>query len=175
MRRAFTLVELLVVMGIMALAAVTLAPSFARFHRATLLRHAAYRTLALAGEARTLAMARDTEAVLRYDRDAQVLRLEVEPVEPDVDPESAGGRGAGAAPAGAAPLTERLLPDARSVEYPLDMEVELDTAQEGPPAIRFDGDGRADEATLRLRLDELEPVVLVVNPRTGRMAAERSR
>ena len=165
-RLAFTLIELVVVLTIMLLAAVVAVPSFLRFQHSWQLQWAARRTLALAGEARGLAVSRDTSVDLAYDPVAHGLRLSVPPGDPPPPDDTASGKPAPDEP----PVSERLTPDTRLLEYPLDVNVHLERP-DGTRAdsLRFFGDGRAEPVTVRLEREGFPPLVFRMNGRTGRL------
>jgi prepilin-type N-terminal cleavage/methylation domain-containing protein len=161
-RRAFTLIELVVVMGVLALAAVLIVPSFTRFRQGIQLQEAARQTLAFATEARGLARARDTTVTLTYDEGAHGLRLEVAPGDAEQEP---GGKGPDAGP-----LHEHQAPDTRLLEYPLEVAVSLESREgRSERSVRFYGDGRADPVQVRFEREGFDPVVLEMRPRTGRL------
>jgi len=164
-RRAFTLVELSVVLGVSLLAAAVVLPAFLGFLRGQQLRRAARRTLALAGEARGLAVARDTAVRLRYDPDAHALRLGAAATEL-----GAGEEGVQAL----APVAERETPAARLLEFPNEVEVAIESSGfRGDGSLLFYPDGQAEPATVRLEREGFPPIVLLLNPRTGRMRLRR--
>ncbi|MCC2669210.1 MAG: hypothetical protein K0Q72_1681, partial [Armatimonadetes bacterium] len=68
------------------------------------------------------------------------------------------------------PHSERTPPELRMVPIPPDVEVaiSLQSAEVGA-ALRFYPDGRADAGTIRFEHENREPVLLEVNPRTGRL------
>ena len=158
-RRGFTLVELVVVLSVMLLAAVVAVPSFLQFHRANQLRTAVMRTLALASEAHGLAVSRDAEVRLLYDAAVHGLRIAI------------SGAGPGSS-TGNTPLLEGASPDARLTDLPLDVRFEIDReGSRGPaaPEIEFYGDGTAAPVRILLSEDGIPPVALETNPRTGRL------
>jgi len=166
--RAFTLVELMVVISVMVLGAVAIIPSFIRYHHRAQFTEAARKTMALAVEARGLAAARDTVVSLHFDPVLHGMRLAIQPT--DADAEAAQG------PPDAAPLGERRSPDTRLLEYPLDVEVTLEGRDPATqPAFRFYPDGRADLARMVLKREGFDPLVLATNPRTGRLAVVEER
>ncbi|HTE16822.1 MAG TPA: prepilin-type N-terminal cleavage/methylation domain-containing protein [Armatimonadota bacterium] len=162
-RPGLTLVELIVVLSVMVLASLVVVPGFVRFHHASQFNWAVRRTLALAGEARGLAVSGDRVVMLEYDPGSHGLRLLGEAQ----DTEGDGGGGT------LAPLDERRTPDTRLLPYPLDVEVSIENdrapgGDEGQ-SLRFFPDGRAEPARVRFTREGFEPVELAVNPRTGRL------
>jgi prepilin-type N-terminal cleavage/methylation domain-containing protein len=152
-RAGLTLVELAVTLAVLTLAATIAAPAFIRFQQASQLQWAAQRTMALAGEARGLAVSGDTLVRLEYDPQGHGLRMVTEPQD-----------------GGEAPISERRTPDARFLELPLDVEVafEKDT---GPSdgGLSFYPDGRSDPLRVRLQRLGFPPLTLAMNARTGRL------
>lgn len=164
-RAGFTLIELAVTLTVLMLAAAVAVPGFVRFQEASQLQWTVRRTLALAGEARGLAVSGNQEVSLEFDPGAHGLRLVIQPSaegdEPDANPEAEP------------PLGERRTPDARFLPFPLDLEVKVEGKRaEETTAVRFYPDGRAEEAKIRLERFGFQPVVLGMNPRTGRMRIE---
>lgn len=159
--RGFTLVELMVVLALMVMAAFAVLPSFVRFQQQSQLQDAARRTLVIAAEARELAVARDTEVMLIYDAGAHGLRLRIAPVEPDPDtPPTAPEE---------TPASERRTGDLRLLDYPLDVALNIEGNAGSDGALLFHPDGRSAPATVRLEREGFEPVTLAVNPATGRL------
>jgi prepilin-type N-terminal cleavage/methylation domain-containing protein len=159
----FTLVELIVVLSVMTLAALAIVPSFIRFQQGEQLSSAARLTLALAGEARGLAVSRDTGVTLAYDPAAHGMRLSVDP--PDTPPDPGAARTD-------PPVGERLTSDTRLLEYPLDVQVRIEgrgPAAGAAPTLHFYPDGRADPAQVTFDRSGFPPIQLEVNPRTGRL------
>ncbi|MFN3651206.1 MAG: prepilin-type N-terminal cleavage/methylation domain-containing protein [Armatimonadota bacterium] len=163
MKRAFTLVELIIVLALLVLATSAVVPSFVRFHQQEQLGHAARRVISMAGEARGLALSRGAVAALAYDPQARELALVVEPNETEPDPALDGE-----APL---PAPEPPSPDARLLRFPPEVRLEIEN-RDGPEtlSLRFYPDGRADLGRIAIFREELRPIRLAVNPRTGRMA-----
>lgn len=159
--KGFTLVELIVVLAVLVLASTVMIPAFVKFHHRQQLTLAARRTIALALEARGLAVTRDTGVSLIYDRQAHGLRLVMDPPDPDAGREFD--------PAGA-PVGSLRTGDLRLLEYPLEVQIRIERPDPGQPAeLRFRPDGRAGEAIVAFTRDEFEPLLVALNPRTGRM------
>jgi prepilin-type N-terminal cleavage/methylation domain-containing protein len=168
-RHGLTLVELVVVLMVVVLASLVVTPGFIRFHQAWQLQWAARRTLAMAEEARGLAISADRNVTLAYDRSTHVLRLAVLPPE---DASEAPEAGAGSIPP---PVGELRTSDSRALEYPLDVEVSFEAQEAAAPAeLRFYPDGRADAARVRLERPGFPPMLLRMNPRTGRLKREEA-
>ena len=169
-RSGFTLIELIVVLWIVMLASLVAVPSFLRFHRANQLRTAGLRTLALAAEARGLAVERGSPVSLRFDPAMHGLRLVVS--EPPAQPVLAGDAPNQREVEGAVDRSMTVpSPDAKVLEYPLDVDVRIESAS-GPKQaeeFRFWPDGRAVPARMTLSGEGLDPLEFVVNPRTGRL------
>jgi Tfp pilus assembly protein FimT len=150
---------MVVVLSILGLASLVAVPGFLRFQHASQLQSAARRTVALAGEARGLAVSGDRVVLLEYDPAAHGLRLREEaPVEPEQP-----------APGTPTPVGEVRTSDTRLLEYPLDVEVEVQGAGSRIP---FTPDGRSEPVTIVFRREGFPPVTLVMNPRTGRLRQE---
>jgi prepilin-type N-terminal cleavage/methylation domain-containing protein len=164
-RNGFTLIELMVVIALMVMASVAVLPSFVRFLHASQLRDAVRRTMVMAVEARGLAVSRETSVSLSYDEATHGLRLEVTPSEADLEPDPTAVLGGDPAPRGEAKTS-----DHRLLEYPLDVEVTIDNGRTATDErLWFYADGRADEAEVRFAREGMEPVLLRVNPATGRL------
>jgi Tfp pilus assembly protein FimT len=147
---------MVVVLSILALASLVAVPGFLRFQHASQLQSAARRTVALAGEAHGLAVSGDRVVLLEYDPVAHGLRLREEaPVEPDQP-----------VPGASVPVSETRTSDTRLLEYPLDVEVEIQGAGSRIP---FTPDGRSEPVTMIFHREGFPPVTLVMNPRTGRL------
>lgn len=160
-KKAFTLVELIVVIGILVLTSSVMIPAFVKFHHRQQLSLAARRTIALSLEARGLAISRDTGVSLIYDRRAHGLRLVMDAPDPDAGREFE--------PAGA-PAGSLRTGDLRLLEYPLEVQVRIERADpQLPGVLRFRPDGRAGEAVMQLTREGFDPIMLALNPRTGRL------
>ena len=159
--KGFTLVELIVVLGVLVLASTVMIPAFVKFQHRQQVTLAARRTIALALEARGLAISRDTGVTLIYDRQAHGLRLVMDPTDSDSSREFD--------PAGA-PAGGLRTGDLRLLEYPLEVQVRIERPDPKLPSVlRFRPDGRAGEAVVAFTREEFEPVRVALNPRTGRM------
>jgi prepilin-type N-terminal cleavage/methylation domain-containing protein len=174
---AFTLVELMVVLALLVLAALSIIPSALRFEQRAQLSAAARRTLALAAEARSLAVTRETTVTLAVDEETHALTLEAEPALPDETDSDAALAPAAASTtddpqaAANAPIGERQTPEARTLPLPVDVHVTLENRKSpDEPALRFYADGRADLGRVILERDRFDPIVMAINPRTGRLA-----
>jgi hypothetical protein len=155
-----------VVLSIVMLASVAVVPGFVRYHQGSQLDWAARRTLALAAEARGLAVSGEALVTLSYDRSRHGLRLTVER-----DPEQAAEAAAqGAAP----PVAEAQTADSlRLTELPLDVELSIEDETGRPlEGLVFYPDGRSEAAVVRLGREGFPPALLVMNPRTGRLRVE---
>lgn len=163
-----TLVELVVTLTILVLASGMVVPSFLRFQHASQLQWSARRILALAGEARGLAVSGDTIVRLGYDHTAHGMRMVVEPPEE-------GAEDAPAAPGKEPPVNERRTPDTRLLPMPWEVavKVERDRPSEDQ-SLRFYPDGRSDAVRLRLDREGFQPIVLAMNARTGRLRIQES-
>lgn len=155
--RGLTLVELAAVLAIMAMTAAAVTPAWLRFHQRAQLRAAAGRIVALAAEARGLALSGEATVAVFYDPSAHGFRVRIERPEP-VD--------AADAPA---PLRETPGPDARLLEIPLDVQVTVENPRlPGQPLVLFAPEGRADPARIRLERPGFAPIVLTFASATGR-------
>lgn len=164
--RGFTLVELIVVTVVLLLLAGVAVPSFFRFQHAARFQDVVRRTVALLGEARSLAISTEHDVVLLYDEPARALRVQVEPAEADRDLEPN---------APAPPAAERATRDLRVLPLPPEVEASVEAGSRSlARVLRFYPDGRADEALLRLERAGSFPVLLTVNPRTGRVRVEEA-
>jgi prepilin-type N-terminal cleavage/methylation domain-containing protein len=162
-RRGFTLVELIVVIVVLLLLAGVAVPSFFRFQHAARFQGVVQRAVGLMGVARGLAISTEHDVVLLWDEETRSLRVQVEPADADRDLEPN---------APAPPASERSPRDLRVLPMPpeVDARVEVDT-RNPDPALRFYPDGRAEPGVLRLEREGAAPVLLTVNPRTGRVRA----
>lgn len=162
-RRAFTLLELIVVIMVMLLLIGVAVPSFFRFQHAAQFGSVVRRSLALMGEARGLAVSTEHEAVVHYDGQSHSLRLMVEPAETDREVDPNGPR---------PPADERATRDIRVIPLPPDVQVRLGSGGlNEEPALRFYPDGRAEAGTLQIGQEGTPPVTIAINPRTGRARA----
>jgi type II secretory pathway pseudopilin PulG len=162
-----TLIELIVVIMVLLLATGVIVPSFTRFQAAAQFDWTVRRTLLFAGEARGLAIASEHPVTITLDPASHALRLAAEPSEADADREPSGTE---------PPLQERMPPELRLVPLPPDVRVTLET--DGPAreaVLRFYPDGRADEGVIRLQQEGRAPIVLAVNPRTGRLTVQEDQ
>jgi len=166
-RRGFTLVELIVVIMVIMLVVAVAVPSFFRFQHAAQFQSVVRRSLGLLGEARGLALSTEHEVVVFHDVDANALRLMVEPAATDQEVDPGGPR---------PPADERATRDIRVVPLPPDVSIRVGTVDEAAePALRFYPDGRAEPGTLFLGQEGSFPVLLTVNPRTGRVRVQEGR
>jgi Tfp pilus assembly protein FimT len=162
------LIELAVTLTVLMLAAVVAVPSFIRFQQASQLQWAVRRVMVLAGEARGLAVSGDSEVRLEYDPQAHGMRMVVE--QPDAHEDTKGATGA---PGAEPPVGERRTSDTRFLPLPFEVSLKLEQERlSETTALRFYPDGRSDARNLRLEEEGFPPVVLTMNPRTGRLRIE---
>ena len=139
-----TLIELLLVLAVLALAAVVVAPRLYGFYRAREVRDAAERIAVLAREGRSLARRRGAEVRLRVDTRDGTCRLEPPPSAQDDEQE---------------PVRTEVfaLPEGVRVEWD-------EPRREEDSFLRFAPDGRADPAALRVWSDFGEVWVVCEDP-----------
>lgn len=152
---------------VLLLATGVIVPSFTRFQAAAQFDWTVRRTLVFATEARGLAISSEHPVTISLDAGSHTLRLEAEPAEADGDREPSG------APP---PLSERTPPELRLVPLPRDVTVSIETEGRADDAVlRFYPDGRADAGLIRLQHEAREPILLAINPRTGRLTVQEEQ
>ncbi|MGV3724468.1 MAG: hypothetical protein ACO1SX_26540, partial [Actinomycetota bacterium] len=150
---------IVVIMVLLLLVGVAV-PSFFRFQHAAQFQSVVRRSLGMVGEARGLAVSTEHEAVILYDGASNALRLMVEPAETDQEVDPNGPR---------PPADERAVRDIRVIPLPPDVFVRVGSGESTEePILRFYPDGRAEPGTLQFQQEGSAPVLLTVNPRTGR-------
>lgn len=154
-QRAFTLIELILVMGLMVVLISAIAPSLANFFRGRALDSEARRLMALAHAGQSRAVSDGMPMLLWVDAQQRTYGLEQETTSANGDP--------------------------KAMEFPLDDTVRIVAANASPmrvrdqklPAIRFLPDGTVDEASPEsLRLEASDGSSLILVQATNRLSYE---
>ncbi len=136
-RWAFTLIELVIVMTVLAIILVGAVPRFAQTAQRLQVERAAFEMMQLLRYARERAVAESRETVWRWDESTH--RARVEPSSDQVPPEPAGG--------GERRVEERTLQSSR-----LPADVEVRPVQDGAEVdeVRFFPDGTSQPVTIQI-------------------------
>jgi type II secretory pathway pseudopilin PulG len=173
-RSAFTLIELLTIILIIAVVSSVVVPAYARFWSKARFDAAVRNVRDIFAYAREQAVLNDTEAVVTFDGRSQTFAAIVNPPPPLTDlPAALQNTAVGAAPHTApAPKGVQLGEEFQIADLSSGAQGAASGAGNRATEIRFRGDGTSDGARVVLRSSAGYQATLIVWPATGRITVE---